>query len=42
MTVVPIWAGEAVDLITEITPASEIVAALALGAEVALAGAGRT
>jgi nitronate monooxygenase len=42
MTVVPIWAGEAVDLITEITSAGDIVAALAAEAEVALAGVGRT
>jgi nitronate monooxygenase len=40
--VVPIWAGEAVDLITEATPAGDIVVALAAEAELALAGVGRT
>jgi nitronate monooxygenase len=41
LAVVPVWAGEAIDLITEITSATEIVDALARGAEVALTRAGR-
>jgi nitronate monooxygenase len=41
LAVVPVWAGEAIDLITEITSASEIVGALATGAEIALSRAGR-
>jgi nitronate monooxygenase len=41
LAVVPVWAGEGIDLITEITSAGEIVAALARGAETALFRAGR-
>jgi nitronate monooxygenase len=37
----PVWAGEAVDLITDVAPAAEIVAALSAQAEDALARAGR-
>ena len=37
----PVWASEAIDLITEVSPAAEIVATLAAGAEQALASAGR-
>lgn len=40
LAVVPVWAGEAIDLITQITSASEIVAALAVEAEAALARVG--
>ncbi|MFF1925952.1 NAD(P)H-dependent flavin oxidoreductase [Streptomyces sp. NPDC058221] len=38
----PVWAGEAVDLITDRPPAADLVAALATQAEDALTGAGRT
>ncbi|MEU7895787.1 nitronate monooxygenase [Nonomuraea sp. NPDC049152] len=37
----PVWAGEAVDLITDLPPAADLVAALATQAEDALARAGR-
>jgi len=37
----PVWAGEAVDLITDLPPAADLVAALAAQAEDALARAGR-
>ncbi|MGA8116672.1 MAG: hypothetical protein WCA46_23810 [Actinocatenispora sp.] len=37
---VPVWAGEAVDLVTDLPPAAELVAALAEQAENALAWAG--
>jgi len=37
----PVWAGEAVDLITDLPPAADLVAALAAQAEHALARAGR-
>ncbi|HEX5997752.1 MAG TPA: nitronate monooxygenase [Jiangellales bacterium] len=37
--VIPIWAGQAVDLITTIEPAEDLVAALAVDAELALARA---
>jgi nitronate monooxygenase len=37
----PVWASEAIDLITEVAPAADIVAALAAQAERALASAGR-
>lgn len=37
----PVWASEAIDLITEICPAADLVGLLAAGAEVALARAGR-
>jgi nitronate monooxygenase len=35
----PVWASEAIDLITEITPAADLVGALAAQAEQALARA---
>lgn len=37
----PVWAGEGVDLVTDLPPAGELVGALAAGAEAALARAGR-
>jgi nitronate monooxygenase len=37
----PVWAGEAIDLITDMPPAADLVAALAAQAEDALARAGR-
>ncbi|UKY54903.1 hypothetical protein [Streptomyces inhibens] len=37
----PVWAGEAVDLITDRRPAADLVAALATQAEDALTRAGR-
>ncbi|WBB70058.1 nitronate monooxygenase [Micromonospora sp. WMMD812] len=37
----PIWAGEALDLVTDLPPAADLVAALAAQAEQALARAGR-
>jgi nitronate monooxygenase len=37
----PVWAGEAVDLITDLPPAADLVAALAAQAEDALNRAGR-
>jgi nitronate monooxygenase len=37
----PLWAGEAVDLITDVPSAADLVATLAAQAEDALAGAGR-
>ncbi|MCU7722470.1 nitronate monooxygenase [Actinoplanes sp. KI2] len=37
----PVWAGEAIDLITDLPPAADLVASLAAQAEVALARAGR-
>jgi nitronate monooxygenase len=36
----PVWASEAIDLITDVSPAADIVAALAAQAEHALARAG--
>ena len=42
LAVVPVWAGEGIDLISEITSAGEIVGTLAMGAEVALSRAGRS
>jgi nitronate monooxygenase len=36
LAVVPVWAGEAVDLITELTPAADLVARIAAEAEEAL------
>jgi len=36
----PVWASEAIDLITDLTPAADLVGALAAGAEQALARAG--
>ncbi|MGH9016975.1 MAG: NAD(P)H-dependent flavin oxidoreductase [Acidimicrobiales bacterium] len=41
MDVAPVWAGEGIDLVTEITPAGDVVAALVGEAEAALHGAGR-
>ena len=41
LDVVPVWASEAVDLISEAAPAAEIVADIAAGAARALASAGR-
>jgi nitronate monooxygenase len=38
---VPVWAGEALDLITDVRPAADILADLVTGAERALASAGR-
>ncbi|WP_433893307.1 NAD(P)H-dependent flavin oxidoreductase [Streptomyces sp. CA-111067] len=38
----PLWAGEAVDLITDVRPAAELVTSLASQAERALSQAGRT
>ncbi|WP_406115976.1 NAD(P)H-dependent flavin oxidoreductase [Streptomyces sp. NBC_01014] len=38
----PVWAGEAVDLVTDLPPAAELVAALAAQAADALARAGRS
>lgn len=37
MSAVPVWASEAIDLITDVTPAADIVARLAADAETALA-----
>jgi len=37
MSVVPVWASEAIDLITDVAPAAEIVARLSADAETALA-----
>lgn len=37
----PVWAGEAVDLVTDLPPAADLVAALAAQADEALARAGR-
>ncbi|MFE7357895.1 hypothetical protein ACFU8Q_33365 [Streptomyces sp. NPDC057543] len=37
----PVWAGEAVDLITDLPPAADLVATLAAQAEDALTRAGR-
>ncbi|MEU7640119.1 hypothetical protein AB0C11_29195 [Streptomyces sp. NPDC039016] len=42
LDVVPVWAGEALDLIAETASATDIVAELAAGAERALALAQRT
>jgi nitronate monooxygenase len=39
---VPVWAGEAIDLITDLPPAADLVGELAAQAEAALARAGRT
>jgi nitronate monooxygenase len=39
--VVPVWAGEGIDLITDITSARDMVAAFATEAETALSPAGR-
>ncbi len=36
----PVWASEAIDLITEVSPAADLVAALAAQAEEALVRAG--
>ncbi len=40
LSVVPVWASEAIDLITSLSPASDLVAQLVLEAEEALARAG--
>ncbi|MFD7621817.1 hypothetical protein [Streptomyces sp. NPDC059802] len=37
----PVWAGEGVDLVNDLPPAADLVAALAAQAESALARAGR-
>jgi nitronate monooxygenase len=37
----PVWASEAIDLITELTPAADLVGELAAQAELALDRAGR-
>ena len=37
----PVWAGEAVDLITDVPSAADLVTSLAAQAEDALRGAGR-
>jgi nitronate monooxygenase len=41
MAVVPVWASEAIDLITGLSSAADLVADLAAGAEQALQRAGR-
>jgi nitronate monooxygenase len=41
MPPLPVWAGEAIDLITDLPPAADLVGALAAQAESALARAGR-
>jgi nitronate monooxygenase len=41
VTPLPVWAGEAVDLVTDLPPAGELVGVLAVQAEEALARAGR-
>ena len=38
--VIPIWAGEGIDLITELSSATELVSALMTEAEEAVAGVG--
>jgi nitronate monooxygenase len=40
LSVAPVWAGEAIDLITDLTPAADIVASIATEAEEALLHAG--
>lgn len=40
LSVVPVWAGEAIDLVTELAPAAEVVAGIAREAEEALLHAG--
>ena len=42
LAVVPVWAGEAVDLITDVPPAADLVARIAGEAEEALIHAGST
>jgi nitronate monooxygenase len=42
LAVVPVWASEAIDLITEIVPAADLVGALAAEAQDALVTAGRS
>jgi nitronate monooxygenase len=37
----PVWASEAIDLITDLPPAAELILTLAAQAEAALARAGR-
>jgi nitronate monooxygenase len=41
MSVLPVWASEAIDLITTLSPAADLVAQLSLEAEEALTRAGR-
>jgi nitronate monooxygenase len=41
LAVTPVWASEAIDLVTEIVPAAELVGILAADAEDALRRAGR-
>jgi nitronate monooxygenase len=41
MAVVPVWASEAIDLITAILPAADLVALLAAEAQEALGRAGK-
>lgn len=41
MSVVPVWASEAIDLITDLTPAADLVAVIAATAEAALLHAGQ-
>ncbi|HEX3334783.1 MAG TPA: nitronate monooxygenase [Acidimicrobiales bacterium] len=42
LSVIPVWASEAIDLINRISPAAEVVCELGRDAEAALSGAGRT
>jgi nitronate monooxygenase len=42
LSVIPVWASEAIDLITSIAPAADLVAELGRDAEAALARAGRS
>jgi nitronate monooxygenase len=41
MAVIPVWASEAIDLITSVLPAADLVALLAAEAEEALGRAGK-
>lgn len=41
LSVIPVWAGEGIDLITELTPAADLVAVIAAEAEESLLRAGR-
>jgi nitronate monooxygenase len=41
LSVAPVWAGEAIDLITELSPAADLVTLIATEAEAALQSAGR-
>jgi nitronate monooxygenase len=42
LAVIPVWASEAIDLITEIVPAADLVGALAAEAEDAIVAVGRS